>query len=90
MLLSKTLKLYMIGFCQITFCFLAKDNEVKFDLRQWNTFGIDGFTWTQRRLTCLFDNLPSSATLVESFKAMIDIMDIVHVTLATQIIVGTI
>ena len=69
---------------------MAKDNEVKFDLRQWNTFGIDGFTWTQRPLTCLFDNLPSSATLVESFKAMIDIMDIVHVTLATQIIAGTI
>ena len=43
-----------------------------------------------RPLTCSFDNLPFGATLVESFKAMIDIMDIVHVTLATQIIVGTI
>ena len=65
-------------------------NEVKFDQRQWSIFGIDGFTWTHRPLTCSFDNLPFGATLVKSFKAMIDIMDIVHVTLATQIIVGTI
>ena len=75
---------------QIAFYFLAKINEVEVDLRQRNIVDIDGSTWTHRPLTCSFGNLPFGATLVESFKAMIDIMDIVHVTLATQIIVGTI
>ena len=69
---------------------MARDNEVKVDLRQWNIVYIDGFTWKYRPLTCSFGNLPFGAALVESFKAMIDIMEIVHITLATQIIVGTI
>ena len=91
MLQNKTIKLYMIEFWrQIAFYFLAKIKEDEVDLKQWNIVDIDGSTWTHRPLTCSFGNLPFGATLVESFKAMIDIMDIVHVTLAAQIIVGTI